>query len=403
MMKSEPVNKFEICLFLLFTVAFFYNSYRYPLMINSSVTSPTYSDTPLLLQTGKYVLFVLLMVYMYVRFAALRIDKELRIWLVVLLFYLMAAPVVYGMVLGNLELLESGFFVAVSMVLVLCRAVEFDCRRAAKAMHVLLVIYLVVNAIQMVMAVVFGRMPALANPGSAEIRFGSVMDDPNSFGILLSLFAGFAVYYYEGVKRKIFLGLIVVSLIMTQSLTAIGSTSLVFVVLYRDVLAGFLRKHLAAVIVACIAFCSVVFFLRETFINAFGGKYYSILGHLDAFSVFEGISLLAIAGLRPTGVLGESGYVNFTVNMGVQYALLFLLLGVLAIREVVGLRKNRHDRCELAVINAVLAFLPTVMIGMTNLPYHQIFPVNAVYYILIGLVISGALARSLKSGPRVAS
>jgi len=400
MMKNRPVNKFEICLLLLFTVAFFYNSYRYPLMINSSVTSGgTYSDTPFLFQVGKYLLYVLLMIYMYIHFAVLRIQKGLRTWHAMLLLYLMAAPLIYGVFLRNLPLLESGFFVAVPLVLLFCRSEKFDYRRAAKALHVLLVVYLLVNAMQMVMAVVFGRLPALSRPGSAEIRFGSVLDDPNSFGVLLSFFAGFALCYYNGVKRCIVVGLIAISLVMTQSLTAIASTSLVCFVLYRQFLIKSLQKHMAGVLLSFIAFCSVVFLFKGFLAKVFRGKYSSILGHLDAFSVFDGISPYTIAGMLPTGVIGESGYVNFIVNMGGQYVLLFLLLGVMSVRELSRLKGLCSDRSELAVINATFIFLPTVMVGLLNLPYDQTFPVNAVYYTLIGLVMSGAFRRSLKSNP----
>ena len=40
----------------LLVIAFYYLGYRYPLRINSSTTSPTYSDTPGWLQVGKYLL-----------------------------------------------------------------------------------------------------------------------------------------------------------------------------------------------------------------------------------------------------------------------------------------------------------------------------------------------------------
>ena len=39
-------------------LAFYYLAYRYPLQIGRSLTSPTYTDTPPALQTGKYVLIV---------------------------------------------------------------------------------------------------------------------------------------------------------------------------------------------------------------------------------------------------------------------------------------------------------------------------------------------------------
>src|SRR5450759_557644 len=39
----------------LFIIGFYYLSYRYPLKINNSQTSPTYSDTPTWLQAGKYL------------------------------------------------------------------------------------------------------------------------------------------------------------------------------------------------------------------------------------------------------------------------------------------------------------------------------------------------------------
>ncbi len=56
-MHSKRVSNILI---IIFNVYLYYYGYRYILRYNDSETSPTYSDTPLVLQIGKYILILLL-------------------------------------------------------------------------------------------------------------------------------------------------------------------------------------------------------------------------------------------------------------------------------------------------------------------------------------------------------
>jgi len=60
-------NKFPILYNLLFIIIVFYQSFHYIFMYSSSGTSPTYTNTPLLWQTSKYILLTLILFFIYMQ------------------------------------------------------------------------------------------------------------------------------------------------------------------------------------------------------------------------------------------------------------------------------------------------------------------------------------------------
>lgn len=388
-MNRGSFNRYEVYLFALIILAFFYNAYRYPLMMNSSETSPTYGDTPIYLQIGKYLIFAVIQVFMFFKTIELCRFIEITLWRLLVCLYLMIVPIIYGFAIGSAQLIETGYFAAVPVMLLLGRPGFLSYRRAAMVLHVLLCIYLIVNALQIVLAFIFGRMPALAYPGTLNIRFGSVLDDPNSFAIILSLFGGFAIHYYEKTVLVFMMAMIVISLMLTQSLTAIGSISLAAVIIYIKEITGIVNSNkIKSMIVSVIVIVSIIL-IHEKVYEIFKYKLESVLGHLVAFRVFSSISIKTIFGIKPTGMIYDSGYINFIINMGIQYLFVFIAVGIYTIRVLCKLRSCNVSREARAILSGGLLFVVSVMIGQFNLPYDQTFPVNIVYYIFIGLSMSG--------------
>ena len=68
-----------------------YLSYRYPLQINFSGTSPTYSDTPFVLQIGKFLLAGLFFIVLLVAFRAQKCNVDVTIAASILSFTLVYA------------------------------------------------------------------------------------------------------------------------------------------------------------------------------------------------------------------------------------------------------------------------------------------------------------------------
>src|SRR6266567_1243221 len=182
----RKICRYDNVVLILMSVAMFYSSYRYPFMINASGTSETYSDTPLSLQLGKYIIFVMI-------FTVIAINKLIATREIVfkfplkcmLYFYLFITPVIYGLIVSSMVLVQSGFFVAIPLVLHTYPRAKLNYEILAKFMSFCVYLAILVNVIQIVLAITIGRMPALAYKGTILIRFGSFLDDPNGFGILL--------------------------------------------------------------------------------------------------------------------------------------------------------------------------------------------------------------------------
>jgi hypothetical protein len=382
-------------------VGFYYNAYRYPFAINSSGTSPTYSDTPLWLSAGKYLLITLVLMYAVL----VRVGSRRRLHVecplhVVGYLYLALMPIAAGVVMGSPELALMGFFFLVPIVLHLFSGWTLSVARLNRLLAATIYIALAVEALQVMLFLTVGRLPALAYRDSISVRFGSFLDDPNGFGILVCWFISFAALYFRGWRRAAVIALLGVSLLLTQSLTGLGAFVVISVILVAWLVAvrpALLLPVSLAALTLLLAGGLFAYLLREEISLAYTifllTKEGSLAGHATSFTAFGDLSVLSILGLEPfVERWEETGYVNLLAYFGITYLIVYVAMGVsAAIRYAEMVNRPDADQNTRTFAVGAIALLMAVYLGNLTLPMVEVYPINLFAATLMGVATAGLL------------
>lgn len=369
-----------------------YLSYRYPLQINSSGTSPTYSDTPVMLQMGKFVLALPLFAIAAVR----GLGKTLtpRQWLVTLgILFLSGYSLLKVFGDNDAKYLELSFWMLFPLALVLggdaIRISSID-----RYLRFLLIYALVSTAIQVTLFITFGRLPALAYEDTILIRFGGFLDDPNGFGAILFLLMGWSYARFKGWTRFFIVTSLVVSLLLTQSWTAIVFLAAVFLFWVLIVVR---RRPWLAVPIICACALLALLAIRETppslqtvFENMLNAKQESIEGH--SFSWDPWVSRLAKWTLVGDSTYNsyESWWASAPVNFGMPWLAVFIgLIAELMMSLRSGFLGSGGETRP--VYLGFLLFGCYFVFGSLSLPFPTIFPINFLFFVFCFLEAFGRI------------
>ena len=369
-----------------------YQSYRYPLQINSAGTSPTYSDTPFVLQAGKFILAFPLLFLAAVR--CVHKTAPLKQWLIVLGVLFLS---IYSLskVLGdsNPTYLDLSFWLLFSLFSVL--AIDaVDISTIDHYLRYLLIYALGSTLIEVALFVAFGRLPALAFEGTYLVRFGGFLDDPNGFAAVLFLLMGWSYGRFKGWTRFLTLAAIVVSILLTQSWTGIAFLIVVFVLWMSIHLSK--RPLLAGLMICVCALLAVLLihelsqFPRDTFEEVLTAKQGSIEGHAFPWEQWAG-------KWTEWGVLGDSMY-NFyeswwasaLVNFGVPWFCVFAALSAALIVSLRNALSGANGEAR-SIYLGLLLFGYYFAFGSLNLPFPTIFPINVIFFMFSFLVAFGKI------------
>lgn len=386
----------ERALLAFFAALFFYNAYRYPFRINSTGTSPTYANTPPLLSTGKYLLVLGIVLYIIVQLKRTRLglQPEGDAWRFAYL-YLFLIPVAYGGLTESTVLVESGFFFLIPLVLHYAghRCIKADF--LARILKWTIALAIGFDAVQVVARIAWGRLPALAYPGSFVLsRFGSFLDDPNGFGILLALFMGFSIFAFKGKARALVLMALVICLELTESFTA-------FVVVTASILClwfitGSARAKFRIALAAGVVFVGMAWVwatvpvVSQAYDLLTMSKQGSVSGHMGQISGWVNhISVLSLAGLLPDTRMIESGYANIVLSCGLIYLSAYLGVLMVCVWRYARLAASRKlPRESQALAAGAFCFLVAVFLGTANLPFEHVYPVDGLVTLFMGLISS---------------
>jgi hypothetical protein len=369
-----------------------YQSYRYPLQVNSSGTSPTYSDTPFALQAGKYLLAAPLLVAAAIQcFGKIAPLKQWFIAFAVLL--LSSFALLKGTEVHDGVFLELSYWLTLALVL----AWSVDTVQVSsidRYFKFLLIYALASTIIEVALFITIGRLPALAFEGSLSVRFGGFLDDPNGFAAILLLLLGWSYWRFKGLARLSILGSIVVALLLTQSWTALGFLALLVFVWISIALS---KRPLPAVIAVCA--CTVFTFVLanrqrlspgEFLENVLLMKQGSISDHSFPWehwaSQWTGWALLGDSTYNPY----ESWWAGALVNFGVIWYMVFLgVIGVLifSLRDAFSKARGEARPIYLGLLILGCYFV----FGSFNLPFPRIFPVNFIFYLFGFLAAFGKI------------
>ncbi len=369
-----------------------YQSYRYPLQINSTGTSPTYSDTPVVLQAGKFILVLPLL--LIAAFQCLKKSASLKQWMIglgVLFLSLYSLSKILGDT--NATYVDLSFWMLFSLLLVWATDVV-SISTIDRYLRYLLVFALGSTLIEVVLFMAFGRLPALAFEGTYLIRFGGFLDDPNGFAAVLFLLMGWSYGRFKGWTRFFTLAAIVVSLLLTQSWTGIVFLLMVFIVWLPIRLSN--RPFLAGLTICVCTLLAILLMHelsqlpRQTFEDMLTAKQGSIEGHAFPWTRSAGRwTEWAMVG-DSIYTAYESWWAGALVNFGGPWYCVFAGL-VSALIFSLGKAFSKAERQARPIYLGLLLFGCYFAFGSLNLPFPIIFPVNVMFFLFAFLVAFGKI------------
>lgn len=401
--RQTPLD--QLVLLFLYSTQIYYG-YRYALQYNSTETSPTYADTPMAFQAGKYVLFALWLGLAGLTLLFQRRTPSPRRSHAPFFLLLFAALFVHAgaMALGRYLTLQE---VDRTYLLTFCFLpyLPFFClsnlARRPRAMlgrflELSVLYHAAYSAVAIGLFLAVGRLPALAYAGGL-VRFGGGWDDPNGFGlfsgliILLLLANPFRAM--RPWKRLAGLALLVPLHLLTFSASAIGATAagvLVFLLLAnRPAFLGGLGLLGALV-------WSALSLWREQIELLIAYKRGSFADHLESAGQLAFLAPGQDRGLSDLlfGVLRENALnENFFLTMLNSYGAvgLGLLLIVLAttLRLALARRRTslaRGDRPAARYHEFLFSGLCLAIVAANGIPYFTVYPVNIHLLTLMALV-----------------
>lgn len=392
MIKAQEHNK-NYAFWLGLVLCTVYQSYRYPLQINTVGFSPTYSETPLIWQAGKYVFALPLIAMSIIRW--LGNSAPLTRWPIALgTVYLSSYSLMKILGGHDSQYVDVFFWMLFALVLVL--AVDtISIAAIDKYLWLLLVYAFASTAIEVFLFLAFDRLPAMALPGTFFVRFGGFLDDPNGFAAILFLLMGWSNTRFEGRKRFLILAGLCVCLLLTQSWTAIAF--FLAVILVYAVLAISKRPLLAMFVVCSLSLLILllVHWFQQLPIGAFSdlleAKEGSIEGHIFPWALWssrwEDWALFGDWQYNPYESWWGAALVNFgMVWLGVYVGLILTLL--------IYLRRSwaRAAFTVKPVYAGLLIFGYFFAFGSFGLPFPLKFPINAIFFLFLFLVAFGKVA-----------
>lgn len=385
---------------MLIVVSDLYYFLRYPLQYGDTSTSPTYSATPLFYQAGKYGLFALMLAALFVlcclHAPRLRLRTQDALPFVVLgsvLSYacLMTLIAIFtqgaaaaGHMLKALFVIPAAFFIPAFYQ-------ENTLGHFERVFKALFKLHLLYSAVQVILFLSTGRLPALAYIGGVP-RFGGGYDDPNAFGIFLIIPLLYAIGSRGLRRRRLLLLAITALLLATQSLTAIGAALLA--VTTFCLIRGMWKTLMAAVAMAAAIAIAIlatpgIIDLIILFVTMKQGSIEAHARSMDLGSLMAGHTIAEyVLGSLRGAIASESFYVISLVNYGAVATLILVtllsataLLGFMKARSV-----RRSDPHRELLLAACTAFVLAVTVGALNLPLLGIFPVNLYFWIAAALI-----------------
>jgi len=356
-----------------------YLSFRYPLQINFSGTSPTYSDTPPLLQAGKYLIALGFCTLVLITSRMRLPNQDVSLVLLGSMFIAMTCVVKFA-ISGEFRFIEPILWPSLAAILCL-HATRLETATIEKYILRLFTFALVTDVVQVTLFLAIDRLPALAYEDSISVRFGSFLDDPNGFSGLCFLFIGWAIGARPSWRTSVVFWGSILMILLAQSLTSIGFLVLVLLVV---------GKHRAkaspvkAGILAAITSVPLLYFstdLIEIFNAVLEYKQGSISTHTKH-------GLLDILPNGATQFLFGSNSFTFyeswwnlsLSNFGVLWSAPFMILGTYTSFRLFKEYSASQDEERRAVFCALLVFSLFFMFGSFNLPLFVIFPNSFIFY-----------------------
>ncbi len=257
-------------------------------------------------------------------------------------------------------------------------------------MSVFAIIGIIAEAIQVILFLTQGRLPALAYKNSISVRFGSVLDDPNGFAILVALVLPVvAIAWKSHVHwRRIFIPALLVSLLLTQSFT--GVTAVVVALCVGYFALNWRRPIVAAAffIILPVAAIAIWKYVSDSAVveSVWLTKGASIDNHTSSLDALSAMGIGDFLGFGEPATIVESSYVSMISTVGLPFTVMYVSLGLFAIVRLHRSISMARSKQDVALQHGMYFYLIAYLIGSINMQFVQVFPVDLLY--VIGICLS---------------
>jgi NADH:ubiquinone oxidoreductase subunit 6 (subunit J) len=379
-------------------------SYRYILQVNDDTTSHAYASTPRPLSAIKYAIFFLFALYAV--FSPLRRSVSIDHRYSVLSFITSAAIIVLAAIFVVRLALYPGALdetVICGLQLIPWVASVFFVPLVFKEKHspgcTLItferIIFWIAFPFWIMTVTLAGlgiRYPALSYPGLL-VRFGGILDDPNGYACLCLLLAVLAITFREGSWRW---RAIAYGVMLLGTLSVAGYLAAIMVVvlcLFRSLFGSpqIFRSPLAslsiisAVLIAAIAILFIGWEPNDNVVDSitslYSAKSNSTISHLSDLLPEEAMldASSPVALLCGVGGFSENFYWRILANFG--WLGLFAVIGTVSSWTFCALVPARKWRYNIGAWNI------GVLLGSNGIAYLLTFPLNLIYWSLLGLLV----------------
>lgn len=380
-----------------------YSTFRYPMKWGSSSTSPTYSNTPTAVQAAKFII-VLALCLLVCLWTLTRPMRRKHAAVVVSLMFLQFFVLVKALYDFNIAYIDLTFWPLAAMAMVL-GVRKISLRSLDRFMLFLLIYSFATDAIEIILFVATGRLPAQGYPNSLIVRFGGWLDAPNDFACIVFLLMGWSFYRFRGLKRIAIETSLFICLILTQSLTAYAF--LVVLIMFA-VAVRFIKRPFRNLWIPALLLLSLPILLKipvsEIVNTVMLYKSGSIRGHLHSpFETIGGEGFWMLIGY-PKFRFYEDWWVSALINFGIIWLVACLVTLSVLLFSVAKKFVRSTESTEKAILCGVLIFGVYSVLGSANLPFLTYFPGNFLFFVFCLLIFLGKLegANTGAAVPRLA-
>lgn len=385
MLRLKIKQVYTNLIILLLGVSLYYYSYRYIFQYNSSDTSPTYSNTPMPFQIGKYIICgaIIILYLLILRYKKKKLFNQHSLSMFIKLFLYTFLLFLYGIININITSIQKATIYFIPLILGFWGFVTIDLYKIEKFIYYFCIYSIIYEFIQVILFILYGRLPALAYSQSFSVRFGGPWDDPNGFSIFISFLLPFTYYYCTNKKAKIFWIIAnILMILLAQSVTAIIADIMAFSIYYVVNSNNKITRQKKIIKLFClIPFIILIahILINTSFIHTFiEMKQGSVDGHMSSFEAFSQISIIQFL-FGFSHIAGESDITNHIGQWGIFFLLLFYTIYLKNIYKLYHLMKQQTT----ALWKSSFIFQIAFLFASINLPVSAIFPISLTSCIII--------------------
>ena len=357
----------------------YYYSYRYPLQINSTGTSPTYSDTPLFWKSLKYFIFAPLFIYLGAQTHFRIVFSRKNRLVAYLLLFLLGCNIYYGFISvlmrGGEATIRIADLVMILTATLFCLSEKFsiDVEYLGKIFDVYFIYAVSYNLIQIFLYFSTGRLPALGYGTGVlmHVRFGGPYDDPNTWPMIMAFYFPYVMTRYKGFIKYFSVMICIVFTIMAWSGTGFiifaASAFMMFILRFKDskLVGIFLTIFIVATLILAFYYADILALIK-TFSEMKSG---SVQGHAASWTT-AGLNPITLSGLFPYFADGESGFMRMLRGGGIPSILVFYTLMIIVIKRLSKLANFAASKNTKAVYYGMISYVISLALLMLNLPYN---------------------------------